>query len=498
MVRGRRHSVEEPAQPIAPAAPNGGRYRPLTKGDVKTICDAAFAILEDTGMDECPPDVAERAIAAGAIRRKDGRITFPRSMVEDAIARAARRVNLPGFIESLGLTIGGGSVHVGTGGAAVQVLDAATMQYRDSTLRDLYRLMRIVGGADYVHYGIRPTVARDIEHPQDLDINTAFACLKACAKPIGISFDNPAHVEPVINLFDLALGGAGRFRHRPFCFAVIVHAVSPLRFAPEGIETMKRAMAVGMPLQICTAAQAGATSPVTLAGALAQGLAEALAGLMIVDCLNPGYPCIFALMPFISDLRTGAMTGGSGESAVANAAAAQLLLDLGLPSTVSAGMTDAKTTDAQAGYEKGYSMALAAQAGADMINLSVGMLGSIMAASPEALVIDDEMCGAILRTVRGIEFSDATIDLDLIEKVATGPGHYLGEAQTLAMMKREYVYPRLGDRQSISDWKDAGSLTIWDRARQRVAALTADPPSHLDRSREAAIRDRFNIHLDIE
>ena len=127
-------------------------------------------------------------------------------------------------------------------------------------------------------------------------------------------------------------------------------------------------------------------------------------------------------MPFISDLRTGAMTGGSGEAAVANAAAAQLLLKMGLPSTVSAGMTDAKTADAQSGYEKGYTIALAAQAGADMINLSVGMLGSIMAASKEALVIDNDMCGAILRSVRGIDMPAGGIDLDMIEAVVTGEG----------------------------------------------------------------------------
>ena len=498
MVRGRRHRGAEPAKPVAPTAPAGGRYRPLSDPDVIAIRNAALEILEGTGMGECPPDVAEIAIKAGAAAREDGRITFPRAMVEDAVARAAKRVDLPGFVEDMGITIGGGSVHIGTGGAAVQVLDPSVMEYRDSTLCDLYRLMQIVGRADHVHYGIRPAVARDIELPRDLDINTAFACLKACPKPIGVSFDDPLHVDPVVQLFDMALGLEGGFRRQPFCFAVIVHAVSPLRYAPEGVGIMRTAISAGMPLQICTAAQAGATSPVTLAGALAQGLAETLAGLMIVDLIRPGYPCIFALMPFISDLRTGAMTGGSGESAVANAAAAQLLLDIGLPSTVSAGMTDAKTTDAQAGYEKGYSIALTAQAGADMINLSVGMLGSIMAASPEALVIDDEMCGAILRTVRGVEFSHNAIDLDMVESVATGPGHYLGEPQTLSMMKREYVYPRLGDRQSISDWNAEGRLTIWDRAKDRVAELTAEPPGHLDRSRETSIREKFDIRLDSE
>jgi trimethylamine--corrinoid protein Co-methyltransferase len=148
------------------------------------------------------------------------------------------------------------------------------------------------------------------------------------------------------------------------------------------------------------------------------------------------------------------MTGGGGESALANAAAAQLLHCLDMPATVSAGMTDSKIEDVQAGYEKGYSITLAAQAGADMINLSVGMLGSIMVASAESLLIDNDMCGAILRTVRGIDVSDELLDLDSIERVVCGEGHFLGEAQTRQLMKTEYVYPELGDRQSVADWLD--------------------------------------------
>ena len=251
-----------------------------------------------------------------------------------------------------------------------------------------------------------------------------------------------------------------------------------------------------MPLQICSAGQAGATSPAPLAGALAQGLAECLAGMMVVDALGPGHPCICAFMPFISDLRTGAMSGGGGEAAVANAAAAPLLRHLGLPSTVSAGMTDSKVADAQAGYEKGYTVALAAQAGADMINLSVGMLGSITVASCEALVIDDDMCGAILRSVRGVEVRDELIDLDMIERVATGEGHYLGEAQTLARMRCEYVYPQLGDRRGVGEWIEAGRTSIWNRARDRVAEILAmEPPNHLTPATDRAIRERFPIRL---
>ena len=443
-----------------------------------------------------PKAATDRAVQAGAILNRYGRLCFPADMVKRALSRAPKHVHLPGFLPSRDLTIGGGRVHIGTGGAAVQVLDAQTETYRDSTLADLYDLMRVLDASRHIHYGVRPVVARDLADPFELDLNTAFACLKATSKPIGISFCDAAHIAPIADLFDLALGPSVTFKQRPFCMAIIVHVVPPLTFAPEGIEMLEQAIKVGMIPQICSAGQAGATSPVTLAGALAQGLAESLAGLVVVDGIAPGAPCIYALMPFISDLRTGAMSGGGGEAAIANAAAAQLLAHVGLPSTVSAGMTDSKLMDAQAGFEKGYTVAIAGHAGADMINLSVGMLGSIMVASPEAMVIDDDMCGAILRSIQGIEVSDETLDLSSVARVVAEDGHYLGEAQTLRRMKSDYYYPALADRQSVADWIEAGGHTIWDRAKARVAEIRAAPaPAHLSAEAEARIRAKYPIRL---
>lgn len=474
----------------------GGKLRPLSPCDLQAIVTHAYDILATVGLSGLPPMAMDRALRSGAWLRPDGRICFSKEMIETALQQAPREITLPGFMAHRDLHIGGRGVHIGTGGAAVQVLDAKTGTYSDSTLQDLYDLMCVLEASENTHYGVRPVVARDIENPFELDLNTAFACLKATSKPIGISFCAPEHIDPIVEMFDMALGYDGAFRERPFCMAVIVHVVPPLTFAQDGILMLEKAVQAGMIPQICSAGQAGATSPVTLAGALAQGLAECLAGLVVVDGIHPGSPCIYALMPFISDLRTGAMSGGSGEAAIANAAAAQLLAHVGLPSTVSAGMTDSKVVDAQAGYEKGYTVALAAHGGADMINLSVGMLGSIMVASPEAMVIDNDICGAILRSVRGIEVNTATLDLEAIERVVTHDGHYLGESETLKRMKSDYHYPALADRHSVNDWIDAGRPSIWDQARSRVGEiLAATPPNHLSADAEARIRARFPIHL---
>ena len=492
----RNRATRSPVLPqVASAGVEGGRFRPLRSSEVDKIVSAAFDILEGIGIADAPGELARDLVLRGAKLSPEGRLCFPRSFVEDAVARAPGCVELPGFAGNTGLVIGQRRVHIGTGGAAVQVLGPNGSQFRDATLADLLTLMQVLETSPNIDYGVRPVIARDISDPLALDVNTAFACLKGTAKPIGVSFQSPENLDAVVSMFDLALGADGAFRRQPFCMGVIVHVVPPLRFAPDGIEILQTCVRAGMIPQICSAGQAGATSPVTLAGALAQGLAECLAGLMVVDHVRRGAPCIYALMPFVSDLRTGAMTGGGGEGAIASAAAAQLLAHLGLPSTVSAGMTDAKIADAQAGYEKGYTVALAAHAGANMINLSVGMLGSIMVASPEVMVIDDDMCGAIMRSVRGIEVSDDALDIETIRRVASGPGHYLGESQTLARMKTDYVYPRLADRRSVAEWQAAGSPGLLDRAAARVREVVADPPGHLDRAAEARIRNSFPIHL---
>ncbi len=475
----------------------GGALRPLSSSELAAIETHAYDILAKVGMSGLPEEATKRAVNAGARHRPDGRLCFSAETIKAALANAPREITLPGYTQDRDLRIGGRRVHIGTGGAAVQTLDAATGAYRDSTLSDLYNLMRVLDASPNIHYGVRPVVAREMQEPFELDINTAFACLKATSKPIGISFCHPDHIDPIVEMFDMALGPTHSFREKPFCMAVIVHVVPPLTYAAEGILMLEAAVRAGMIPQICSAGQAGATSPVTLAGALAQGLAECLAGLVVVDGIQRGSPCIYALMPFISDLRTGAMSGGGGESAIANAAAAQLLAHIGLPSTVSAGMTDSKVVDAQAGYEKGYTVALAGHAGADMINLSVGMLGSIMVASPEAMVIDDDMCGAILRSIRGIEVSAETLNLAAVERVVTQDGHYLGEGETLRRMKSDYYYPQLANRQSVDGWVSAGRLSMWDQARARVSEILAAPPSaHLSVESEARIRASYPIRLE--
>ena len=185
---------------------------------------------------------------------------------------------------------------------------------------------------------------------------------------------------------------------------------------------------------------------------------------------------------------------GSGEEAVVSAAAAQMINFYGLPSSVGAGMTDSKLPDYQAGYEKALAIALAAQSGCNNVSESSGMLGSLMALSLESLVIDNDMLGAVLRTVRGIEVNEDTLSYKVIEQVVYGEGHYLRNRQTLDLMRGGYEYPALADRSTVEEWQAAGSPDIRQQAGIRVnSILSSHYPQYIDSVTDAKIRAMFPI-----
>ena len=477
----------------------GGRYQPLTDSECRSVYETALTLLEEYGIGGPIPEFTEVVVPAGGWLDDDGRLHFPRSLVEEIIGMAAKSFTWHGLDDNRSIEVGGDRVHFGTAGAAVSVWDHETRKHRPSDLRDIYDVARLVDTLEHIHFHVRTLVPRDMVEARDLDVNTAYAIAMGTTKPIGTSFFQPEHVHEVVNMYDTILGRPGAFAERPFCVANNTFVVPPLRYAEDAVRSMVAQVRTGMPINLLSAGQAGATSPAALAGSLAQALAECLSALTCVNLMSPGHPCVMGLWPFVSDLRTGAMTGGSGEEAVLNAAAAQMTNWLGLPSGVAAGMADSKVPDNQAGHEKGLTVALAGHAGANLVYESAGMLASLLACSYEALVIDNDMLGAVNRTVRGIEITPDKLSVETIGSVIYGDGHFLGQDQTLSIMQSEYIYPEVGDRLSPADWFDAGATTVDERARLHVHdVLSTHFPSHISPEVDAAVREQFDIYLPVE
>ncbi len=231
--------------------------------------------------------------------------------------------------------------------------------------------------------------------------------------------------------------------------------------------------------------------------ALVQTCASSLACLCVMNLIRPGSAINFGIWPFISDLRTGAFSGGSGEEALVIASAAQLANYYGLITSVPSGMTDSKTMDAQAGYEKAITTTAAALAGGNIVSCYPGIVGSLLAQSFEGMVIDNDMLGSVLRLLRGVEVSDETLSYDIIENTVHGVGHYLDQDQTLAIMQTEYLYPEVGDRRTANDWHDSGRETVYELAHARVKKLlSGHHPEYIEPSADGRIREQFPIKLD--
>jgi trimethylamine--corrinoid protein Co-methyltransferase len=476
---------------------SGGAYNPLSDAGVQRIHQAALDALEQIGFADAPPSGVEILTRAGAIPSDDGRIRIPRALVEDMLAVAARDITLCARDPKHDLQLSGTKVHYGTAGAAVHIVDVEKREYRDSTLQDLYDAARIVECLDNVHFLQRPMVCRDITDNLELDLNTIYACVRGTTKHIGTSFVEPSHMAPCFDMIHTLAGGEDKWRARPFISNSNCFVVPPMKFATEACEVMEACIRGGMPVLLLSAGQAGATAPAPIAGAIVQAVAECLAGMVYVNALAPGHPAIFGTWPFVSDLRTGAMSGGSGEQALLSAGCAQMHRFYGLPGGTAAGIADAKLPDMQAGWEQGVSNVMVGLSGANMVYESVGMHASLLGFCFESLILGDDMLGQCMRCVRGIEVTEDSISLEVIRSVCLeGPGHYLGSEQTLSLMQTEYVYPALGDRTSPKEWAEIGRPDLIKKAIARKhEILDGFFPQHLPYEIDKAVRERFNVHL---
>lgn len=476
----------------------GGTYRPLSPGDLDRIHDAVLTVLETVGFANAIPTCLDALTRAGATHGEDGRIRFPRRLVLDTIAGAARDFTLHGQDPRHDMLVQGKRVHYGTAGAAVHLVDVEKREYRESLLKDIYDAARIVDVMDNVHFFQRPMVPRDMIDPADLDLNTLYACVTGTSKHVGTSFTVRENVAPALDMLHAIAGGEDKFRARPFVSNSNCFVVPPMKFAEDACGVLEACVAGGIPILLLSAGQAGATAPAAIAGAVVQAVAEVLAGLVYVNALKPGHPAIFGTWPFVSDLRTGAMSGGSGEQALLTAACAQMAQYYDLPGGSAAGMADSKLPDIQSGYEKGITDVMAGLSGLNLVYESAGMHASLLGFCLESLIIDNDMIGQCLRCVRGIDMSDAALSIDSITDVClNGPGHYLGHAQTLRLMQSEYFYPAIADRFSPKEWNEKGRPDILQRAiAEKRRILEGHFPRHVSREVDDMLRARHeNIHL---
>lgn len=499
MTRTRRR--EKPVKEISPVVNGGlqgGQYKPLSDEQMELIVSSAKKVLWRTGVEIMESNCRTFLEGQGCrVDTEKNRVYFPEELIDKALSTMAPTVLLAGREEKHDLVLGGANVYMGTGGAAVNMLDLDG-KIRNTTLQDNYNIGRLCDKLDNIHFYMRPVTPRDVGNDV-IDINSAYACLSATKKHVMSNIYEPSSAKDIRKLGELLVGGKEEFDKRPPVSLTACWTVSPLRYAMETVEVLDAIIEQDIPVVISTAPQAGATSPAALAGSLVQIIAEQLSGIVYVNLMKPGYPLIMGCVPAQADLRTGAFTGGSGEFSLLHACCAQLSQYLKIPIYNSSGISDSKEPDAQAGMEKGITGVTAALAGSNYIHHSAGFLESLLTVAFEQYVIDNDINGEIMRILKGIDFSEESLSLDVIDEVCNGIGHYLGHPQTIALMNTEYLYPEVMDRSSREDWNEAGKKDVRQRAKEYATSILENHfPKVIPDEIDAEIRKQFNIVLDKE
>lgn len=446
----------------------GGQYAPLSPRDIMRIHNASLEVLERTGIKCSNPEVVEAYRRAGAHIGDDGQIRPSRWLIEDAIFHAPSRIRLCGRDPARDLMLEGHRVYAGTGGSALNVIDIETGDRRPACLMDLARCARLVDALENVDFFMRPLTPGDVPR-ETVDIVKWYTAFQNTTKHVMGSAFFSGTAKEVLKMAEIIQGGPKKLKERPILSFVVCAIRSPLTMTEPNVSILIELIKRRIPVVLSAAPMAGTTAPVTLAGTLVQMNAELLAGIAMTQMISPGCPMLYGAVPAAADLRTMAFASGAIETALLNAAAAQLAHHYEIPVYNTAGLTDSKIPDIQGGYEKVFGCVAAAMAGGNYIHDVAGMLESTLTVSYEQYVIDNEIIGMLKRMLRGIEVTEDTMAVDTICSV--GPdGNYVSESHTVAHMRKEFYYPTLSNRQYYEDWLVGGK----EDARARANKIAKD------------------------
>jgi trimethylamine--corrinoid protein Co-methyltransferase len=461
----------------------------LSRTEIDEIDASGRELLQRVGIKVMDPQVCRRLADAGAkVDMDELRVRMPDTWLEKRLKNAPNSFTLYGRDSANDLVLGKNQVHFGNGGRVFQLLDMESGRMRPTLLYDIADAAALVEQLKHIRFFIIPCQACDLP-PEDYHLNDFFQALAHTTKHIMGGCDHLAGVKQAHQLAIVVAGGKQALLRRPIV-SVITNPISPLTLDTGTLQIMSYCARNGIPLTCAPAPMAGATAPATLGGTLAQLHAEALAGVAVIQFYQPGAAALYGAVPSTMDLRTMNLAIGSVETSMLNTAAVALAQKYGLPIYASAGLTDSKLPDVQAGFEKGVSNLLLGLAGADFIHLAAGMLDSGNAIALEQYIIDDEILGMIHRILRGIDISKETLAVDCVEKVGPG-GNYVMEAHTLEHMMDQFFYPSLSVRMPYDLWTQKERPTPVTRAREQVASILAEHQTMLDEDTLKKIHNEF-------
>jgi trimethylamine--corrinoid protein Co-methyltransferase len=288
----------------------------------------------------------------------------------------------------------------------------------------------------------------------------------------------------------MVAGGEEAYKEHPFLTHHYCPVVSPLTMDNLSTENVIYFASAGLPVYPTIVPNAGLTSPMSMAGTIAQGNAEFLAAATLMQMVREGTPLIYATLGTIADMRTGAYASGGIECGMLHMAYAQMSRFYNVPCGGYIGLTNSKVNDAQAGYETGMSAIGGLLAGMDMFNIG-GLIDALKTFDFAKAVIDDEIALNMKRVQRGVNFSDDELAVDLIRQIGPG-GSFIVHPHTIKRMKTEAILTKIADREARTIWEKKGSTDIQARAMKKAKELmTVNTASLISAELDERLRAEF-------
>jgi trimethylamine---corrinoid protein Co-methyltransferase len=437
----------------------------LSPTGIEGIHEATLELLRNVGV-HFPDSEALDVLAQGGaeVDRTSQVARIPSRLVEESLARCGRRYTLYGRDRERSVRYGAGEFILVSSPGQFAWVDDDGRNRREPVLADT-RAAAIVGDA-LEHIDVVGGLGMALDVPAAWrDVAMAAELMKATSKPTQVWVSGARSLGLILEMCEAIQGGAEEHKLHPMLHGFI-EPVSPLRFAPGGIEILKTCANKGLPLCFAPMVQAGASGPATLAGTLALENAEILSGIVLSQVITPGLPVCYGGIPHLFDMHAMQISFGAPEQGLMAVAMTQMARSYGLPAYVNVGLSDSKLMDAQSGMERAVTLLMGALAGADTFG-HMGIVGLDQAGSLLQLVFDNEMAAYVKRLLRGFEVNSETLALPVTREVGIG-GSFLAEQHTCENFRSETWFPRVCDRRRWEAWEADGSRSSADQARAHV------------------------------
>ena len=477
-------------------------YRVLTEDQIDLIHTTTIELLETQGVDVLHDEARQMLADAGCRLEGDRRVLIPGRLVEAAIKSAPSSVIVYNRLGKKAMQLEDRCIHFGLGTDLAHTYDLETGRLRKSKLKDVQTAARIADALPEIDFIASYALAND-SPPNLLYLDSFKSQLEHSTKPIFFTAAGLEDIRMIKQMAATVAGGSDDLRRRPF----LIHyaePLSPLTHSSGAVDKLLFCADHHIPITYAPGMMSGATAPVTLAGALAMGNAEALSGIVMHQLRSKGAPIISGIGMAVMDMAKATCIYGCPEYRLILSACAELYQHYGVPVWGTAGVTDANCLDTQAGMEWGYSLLINAMAGANLIH-DVGYMGQGLIGHPAALVICDEIISYTKRFLRGFALDEEHFALDTIRQVGPG-GNFLTARQTALMLTSEHWYPALGNRDAVHQWQGKGSQDMAGRAVDKAReilnshvpeALPAAVQKELDRIRMQAETDLKDIDFNV-